>query len=254
VVAFVERTREPVVLGDAANAGRFSGDAYLAARPPRSLLCVAMAHQGRLAGILYLENHVAREAFTEERVELTSLLASHAAVAVENALLIDELRRRTRELGESNLALRETNAKLERELYDREQAEAARAALNAELVRVQTPLIPISDRIMVMPLIGTIDEERARQILETALRGVAKSRAKVVILDVTGVDAVDSGVQSTLVSTASALRLLGAQAMITGISPDMARSLVSLGLDLGALVTQSTLAAGIAHAMGRSSR
>ena len=146
VVQLVERTKEPVVLGNAAVAGPFRGDAYLAARPPKSLLCLPMAHQGRLAGIVYLESHVVPEAFTRERVELCSLLATHAAIAVENALLVGELRRRTAELDKSNEAisksnealaaaneaLRTTNERLARELFEREQAEAARVELTEE--------------------------------------------------------------------------------------------------------------------------
>jgi anti-anti-sigma regulatory factor len=244
-----------VVLGRAGATGPFSGDAYLAARPPKSLLCLAMVQKGRLAGILYLENHVANEAFTPERVELCSLLASQAAIAVENALLIDELQRRTAELDKSNKALevanqvlRTTNQDL---AHERAQAEAAREALKDELYRLKTPLIPITSRIMVMPLIGTINAERGQQILEAALEGVSANRAAVVILDVTGVQAIDGGVTGTVLHIAGALRLLGAQAVITGIRPALARELVLLNQNVGDLVTRGTLESGIAYAMSR---
>lgn len=210
---------------------------------------------GRLAGILYLENHVANEAFTPERVELCSLLAAQAAIAVENARLVDELKRRSAELDESNKdletanqVLRATNQEL---AHERAQAEAAREALKEELYRLKTPLIPITSRIMVMPLIGTINAERAQLIMESALYGVSENRAAVVILDVTGVKALDGGVAGMVLNIASALRLLGAQAVITGIRPAVAREIVSLNQNLGDLVTRATLESGIAYAMGR---
>jgi predicted ATPase/GAF domain-containing protein len=265
VVQFVQRTTEPVVIGDATSGGPFAGDPYIVARRPKSILCLAMLHQGHLTGVLYLENKAARDVFTPARVELSGLLASQAAIAVENARMVAELRRHAdalrhanraladanAALGGANDALRDANAELERELVERAQAEAARAALKEELFRVQTPIIPITDRVLVMPLIGTIDADRARQVLETALSGVRANRAEIVILDITGVDMVDAGVTSSLVRTAQALRLLGAQAVITGVRPEVARALVELRLDLSAIVTQGTLESGIAYAMDR---
>lgn len=265
VVFYVERTREPIVLGDARAPSRFSGDAYLAARPPKSMLCLAMVQKGSLAGILYLENHVTPDAFTQARVELCTLVATHAAIAVDNALLVEELRRRSAELSESNramkdafdaltaasVAMQKTNEELARELVERKQAEAARAALAVKLHRVQTPLIPITDSVMVMPIIGTIDAERALHLVETALQGASNSGAEVLILDITGVEQVDRGVSETLVDIANAVKLLGAETVITGMRPDVAQQLVALNIDLTTLVTRGTLQTGITYAMQR---
>jgi anti-anti-sigma regulatory factor len=251
VVQFVQRSTEPVVIGDASNAGMFAGDPYLAARPPRSILCVAMMRKGALTGALYLENHAAREAFTPALVEVVTVLASQAAIAVENAQMVAELRRRTDALGEANEAMRAANERLSLELFEREQAEAARTALKKELMRVQTPLIPITDRIMVMPLIGVIDAPRAQAVLESALAGAAERRCEVVILDITGVKKVDEDVIGTLVSTTAALRLLGTQAVVTGVRPEVAQALVAMGVDLRAMLTLGTLQQGIAYAMDR---
>ncbi|HEU4533577.1 MAG TPA: GAF domain-containing protein, partial [Polyangiaceae bacterium] len=259
VVHLVRRTNEPVVLGDAAHGGGpFAADPYLLARPPKSLLCLPMEHKGRVAGVLYLENCAVRDAFTPARCQVVGLLLAQAAISVENALLVTELRERSEALGDTNAALnrandelRSVNERLQRELRERELAERSRAALKGELVLVQTPFIPITDHIVVMPLIGTMDVERARQVLETALRGVESSRAQVVILDVTGVKAFDAEVADTLFSTTRALGLLGAQAVITGIQPALARSLVEMPLDFTGVVTQATLQSGIAYAMDR---
>jgi predicted ATPase/GAF domain-containing protein len=253
IVQYVARTQEPVVLPDAAADARFASDPYIVANSTKSVLCIAMTHQHRVIGILYLENNVTKDAFTPSRLEVLRLLASQAAVALENARLYSYVQRRTEEL-------RAAEERLARELVERERAESTRAALQEEIIRVQstrlaelsTPIIPITDRIMVMPLIGIMDRERAQQVLITVLQGVQANRAEVVIIDITGVKLVDTDVASTLINTASALRLIGAQAVITGIRPEVAQTLVGLAVDFGAVVTKGTLQSGIAYALGRT--
>ena len=278
VALFVARTREPVILDDTGSDPRFVGDARLVAGHARSVLCLPLVHQGRLSGLLYLEHRDAPAAFNSARVELLELFASQAAIAVENALLVADVReanaevgrvnerleaevaQRTDELQCKNRELGHANQRLQVELAQREQAERERAALQERMIDAQrerllemsTPLIPITDRIMVMPLIGTVDAERAEQVLEAALEGAQRLRAKVVILDITGMKHVDIQVVSSLLSTATALRLLGAQAVLTGTRPEVARAMVTLGVDLSALVTKGTLQSGIAYALGQS--
>ncbi|WP_434428042.1 STAS domain-containing protein [Nannocystis pusilla] len=101
-----------------------------------------------------------------------------------------------------------------------------------------------------MPLIGQVDETRAKQVLETLLDGISKRRAAIAILDVTGVSMVDSAVANGLVQAARAVRLLGAQVVLTGIRAEVAGTLVGLGLELDGLVVRGTLQSGIAYAMG----
>jgi GAF domain-containing protein len=266
IVQYVARTREPVVLDDAVES-RFACDPYVAARRPRSILCQAMTHQGRLTGVLYLENNAAGRAFTPARLTLCGLLSSQAAIAVENARfrarlegMTDELRRANERLEEEvcerTKELRRTSERLERELAERARSEEEHAVLQEEVIRAQkarieelsTPLIPINDRVMVMPLVGSMDASRAQQVLETALCGAQASRAEVVILDITGVKLVDAGVASSLISTASALRLLGTRVVLTGVGPRVAQALVAMNVDLGAIVTKGTLQGGIAYA------
>lgn len=137
------------------------------------------------------------------------------------------------------------------------RAEAERLRLKEEVIRAQadilaelsTPLIPITDVVMVMPMIGKIDARRAQQMLDTLLSGIAANRARTVILDITGVPVVDAQVASALVRAASAVRLLGAEVMLAGIRPEVARTLVDLGIDLGGILTCSTLQRGVALAM-----
>jgi DNA-binding response OmpR family regulator len=154
-------------------------------------------------------------------------------------------------------ALHEKNLALEQELVERMRAEGERAALQQQIIEAQaarlsemsTPIIPITDRILVMPLIGLMDEKRAEQVLFAALERTRESGADVLILDITGVPRADHGIATTIVNTARALRLLGAQTVLTGIGPDVARTLVELEVDFTEVVTHSTLQGGIAYAV-----
>jgi anti-anti-sigma regulatory factor len=121
----------------------------------------------------------------------------------------------------------------------------------AMLAELSTPLIPLGDQVVVMPLIGAVDSTRAQQVLETLLQGIASSAAQVAILDITGVPVVDTQVANGLIHAARAVKLLGAQVVLTGIRPEVAQTLVGLGADLSGIVTRSTLQSGIAYATGR---
>jgi len=123
------------------------------------------------------------------------------------------------------------------------------AAQQAALRELSTPLIPLTDDLVAMPLIGTIDSNRAQQVIETLLAGVAGSRATNAILDITGVQVVDTQVANALLRAAQAVKLLGAQVVLTGIRPEIAQTLVGLGLDLSGIVTRATLQSGIAFAL-----
>lgn len=117
------------------------------------------------------------------------------------------------------------------------------------LAELSTPLLTISDGVVVLPLIGTIDSRRAQQIMETLLSGIAETRARIAILDITGVVVVDTQVANVLIHAAQAVNLLGANVVLTGIRPEVAQTLVGLGIQLGNIVTRSTLQAGIAYSL-----
>lgn len=150
-----------------------------------------------------------------------------------------------------------------RDLTERRQAEEAlrQNLIQSEIIRVQaaaiaelsTPLIPISDRILVMPLVGSVDGRRAQQVIETLLHGVAGSGAEVVIIDITGVAVVDTQVAQAFVEASQAVRLLGARLMLTGIRPEVAQTLIGLGVDLREMITHSNLQNGIAAVLVRYS-
>ncbi len=127
-------------------------------------------------------------------------------------------------------------------------------AQSLALAELSTPLIPITDDIVVMPLIGALDAQRAQQATATLLSGITARRARVAILDITGVSVVDSRVADGLLRAARAVELLGAEVVLTGIRSDVARTLVGLGVDLDRVITRGTLQDGIAFALRCSQR
>jgi PAS domain S-box-containing protein len=137
-------------------------------------------------------------------------------------------------------------------------AENERLNMQAEVIAAQasalnelgTPLIPISKGAVAMPLIGAIDTRRAQLVMETLLQGVAERNASMAIIDITGVSVVDTQVANTLIQAAQAVRLLGARVMLTGIRPEVAQTLIGLGVDLGQIDTRASLQDGIAAALG----
>ncbi len=139
------------------------------------------------------------------------------------------------------------------DITERRRAEQEQTRLREEIIKLQaerleelsTPLIPLSREIVIMPLVGTIDTARARQILDSVARGVVERGARIAVIDITGVPTVDTHVASTLIQAAQTVRLLGAEAVLTGIRSRVAQTLVGLGVDLGSLVTRSTLQSGI---------
>ena len=139
------------------------------------------------------------------------------------------------------------------ESYKKTQDELLRqqVMLREMLQAMSTPIIPLTERIVVMPLIGSMDASRAEDFLSAALQGAESRRARVVIIDITGMKHVDTSVGATLVRAALALRLLGAEVVLTGIRAEIARTLVSLGVALP-VNTRSTLQSGIAYALSIS--
>jgi len=128
----------------------------------------------------------------------------------------------------------------ERERVIREQQEAIR--------ELSTPVLPVRERLLILPIIGLIDRQRARQLTEQLLHAIRTNRAKVVVMDITGVPAMDSNVANHLVQTVEASRLLGATVIVTGLSPEIAQTLVTIGVDLRTMHTVGDLQGGIEEA------
>jgi rsbT co-antagonist protein RsbR len=128
----------------------------------------------------------------------------------------------------------------ERERIIRQQQQAIR--------EVSTPVLQVRERLLILPIIGIVDSERARQLTEQLLRGVRSNRARVVVMDITGVPSMDATVANHLVQTVEASRLLGATVIVTGLSPEIAQTLVTIGVDLTKMNTVGDLQGGIEEA------
>lgn len=144
-----------------------------------------------------------------------------------------------------NMLLEELAANQEAAISLREEIIRSQEAAIREL---STPLIPITESVLILPLIGSVDSRRAHHIFERILHGVAEFRAHTVIVDITGVAVVDTQVASVLLNAARAVQLLGAQVILTGIRPEVAQTLVGLGVNMRDIVTRGTLQAGIEYA------
>ncbi len=128
----------------------------------------------------------------------------------------------------------------QRERIIRQQQEAIR--------ELSTPVLQVRERLLILPIIGVIDSQRARQLTEQLLRGIRDNRAKVVVIDITGVPSVDSTVANHLVQTVDASRLMGAMVIVTGLSAEIAQTLVTIGVDLSKMKTVGDLQGGIEEA------
>ena len=116
------------------------------------------------------------------------------------------------------------------------------------ILELSTPVLQVRERLLILPIIGVLDNQRARQLTEQLLRGIRTHRAKVVVIDITGVPDVDESVANSLVQTVDASRLMGAEVIITGLSSEIAQTLVTIGVDLTKMRTVGDLQGGIEEA------
>jgi rsbT co-antagonist protein RsbR len=131
--------------------------------------------------------------------------------------------------------------KVARDLTERRQQEELVQRQRDEILELSTPVIQVWDRIIVLPLIGTLDSVRAARLTEGLLERIAADLAEVIILDVSGVPAIDSGVARHLLKTVEAARLMGAMSILSGVRPEIAQSIVHLGIDLEGLRSRASL-------------
>ncbi|HEY1014105.1 MAG TPA: STAS domain-containing protein [Herpetosiphonaceae bacterium] len=193
---------------------------------------------------------------------MLTLLGSLGARSTEQSLRL--ARAENQRAQQASQALTEANASLEATVSSRteelasalsqQQAQAqslqaslaAQRALNEVISELSLPILPVRDDVLVAPLVGTVDRVRARQLLDTALREVQRRRAKALVLDITGVAVVDTHIAKTLMQVARATTLLGARPILVGIRPEVAQSLIGLGVTFESLGTAATLQEGLA--------
>ncbi len=212
----------------------------------QSWLGVPLIVGDNVLGVMGVHSHTTPRLYGKHEQELLLAIASPTAIALQNARMIESL----------ELVVEERTAELRQSLNEREQLQ--QKVIDAQqqaLGKLSTPIIPIMDTpqggIIVMPLIGSIDTMRARDITRSLLAGVREHRAKVVILDITGVPVVDSGVANYLNKTIQAARLKGAHTVVTGISDAVAETIVELGIDWSGIETLPDLQMGLRVALAR---
>lgn len=173
-----------------------------AAKRSRAWLGVPMLSGDAIQGVLSVQSY-RPAAFSQADTDLLLLLASQIGVAVENARLVEQLHQRIAELS--------------------------------------TPLMPVADGVLVLPLVGRIDDQRAARLLEQVLTAVVERQADQLLIDVTGVGLVDGAVVAQLLKIVRAAGLLGARSSVVGVSAAMAQTAVALGLEVSALHTYRDL-------------
>jgi anti-anti-sigma regulatory factor/GAF domain-containing protein len=142
-----------------------------------------------------------------------------------------------------------TNEEREKQVVALAEANQRQAELWKTVREMSTPVIPVHRGVLVLPIVGMLDSARSAQLTESLLAGIQKERASVVIIDVTGVPTVDTGAAHHLLQSTRAASLLGAACVLVGISPQVAQTLVQIGVELKGLTTRSNLQAGIAYAL-----
>jgi rsbT co-antagonist protein RsbR len=136
------------------------------------------------------------------------------------------------------------------DLAERERALEAQRRLIQEL---SAPIVPILEGVLLLPLVGAVDSRRATQITESVLEQIVRYQADLLILDITGVPLIDTGVANYLIQMARAVRLLGAQVTLVGIGGEIAQTMVQLGVDLGDVIIRANLQDGISYALAQQS-
>ncbi len=227
--ATVARTGKMMVIEDAPNHPLYA-QAGQQLRNLRSIVSTPLVRAGEVLGVLnvsYYEPH----RFTPNELRLLQALADQAAVAVGNARLFQQMQSVMRELQDTA----ETQSELLRLVQD-----------------LSTPIVPLLQGVLLMPLVGSVDSARGGQILERLLQAVEQQRAQVVLVDITGVPVVDTSVAQILLQAVQAVAFLGAEAVLVGIRPEVAQTLISLGVNLSKITTRADLQSGVVYAIHRA--
>ena len=140
-------------------------------------------------------------------------------------------------------------SKVTRDLTERKQAEERIQQQSKEIMELSTPVMQVWQGVVVAPLIGSLDSQRTQQFMERLLSRIVETNSPVALVDIMGVPTVDTQTAQHLIETISAVRLLGAQVVLTGVRPAIAQTLVHLGIDLSGIMTRSSLSAGLQVAL-----
>ncbi|WP_437625630.1 substrate-binding domain-containing protein [Sorangium sp. So ce1151] len=199
-------------------------------RGAHTLVGVPLLAGGSAFGALVLESG-RRAACSLDDLTMIERVADTMAVALENTQLVHRIIERTHEL---------------------EHANRHQESLLDTIRELSSPVVPIARSILVMPIVGTMDAQRSGRFIESMLQDITEHRARVVLVDVTGMAFVDAASVEHLLRAARAARLLGAEVVLVGVTPAAARLMVEQGVDLGSVVTRATLELGFTYALSKT--
>jgi ABC-type sugar transport system substrate-binding protein/anti-anti-sigma regulatory factor len=199
------------------------------ARGARTLVGVPLLAERRVVGVLTLESAEA-DACMPEDLAMIERVANAVVVALENARLFRQAIERRRSI---------------------EEAAQRQELLLQTILDLSSPVASIVPGILVMPLVGVIDTQRARRFNETLLAAISARRTQVVLIDITGVSLVDTSVANSILQAAQSARLLGAEVVLVGITPAVAETIVHLGIGLAQIITRADLESGFGYALAR---
>jgi rsbT co-antagonist protein RsbR len=158
----------------------------------------------------------------------------------DKAALFDEVNHLNLTLDELGIFTSEVHQKSREEVIRRQQS---------EMLELSTPVVKLWDGILALPLIGTLDSQRTSVVMETLLQRIVETNSQVAIIDITGVPTVDTLVAQHLLKTVAAARLMGAECIVSGVRPQIAQTIVHLGVDLSNIITKATIADAFAVAL-----
>lgn len=163
--------------------------------------------------------------------------------------MLSTLRTSQAEVAEQHRVVVARTQELEATLANLREANVVQEQLSATIRDLSSPVLPVLPGVLVMPLVGSIDSGRVTTLTQTLLTAIEQQRAHLVILDVTGVPMVDTQVAQILLQTAAAVKLLGAETILVGLRPELAQTIVGLGVDLNALLIRSDLFSAVDYAL-----
>jgi anti-anti-sigma factor len=159
--------------------------------------------------------------------------------------MVDSLQAREVQLQEQVVTVQELNAELDSRVVERtrelHELVKGQEQLLAQIREMSTPVVPVQEGVIVIPIVGSLDSQRAAQLIHSVLNGIETHRARLAVLDITGVPVVDSHVAAVILQASASARLLGTTAVLVGIRPEVAQTLVQLGTDLSSIKTFATL-------------
>jgi anti-anti-sigma regulatory factor len=243
----------------AEKAAQFVSPELLAQRwpePPDELregfACVAIDLMDQSIGVMAVSGKLSRQPFSDEELTFLACASGLASMAVANASAMEE-QDAHRLLAEDRAAQAALQAQEKhRALAELDQKLAIIERQQEAIMQLSTPILQLAEDVLALPIIGTVDVRRGAQIMERLLAEVSARRARYVILDITGVEVVDTHTADHFLKVARSAELLGATCMITGIRPAVARTLATIGGDLSTLTTMANLGQGLSECIRRS--